>query len=106
MWFAPEGMTPIGTTPQVLRISDRVGMQGGVNSWGGLADAMGEINATLFTDLRAANHYCDGCLKDMVVDDDIHSVSAASVDGICKTAGFKCLFHGCRLPLPDQGGSR
>lgn len=82
-------------------------MQGGLNSWEGLAHAMGEINDTFFTDLRAANHYyCDECVKDMEVDDEIHSVSAAVIDGICKVAGYKSLHHGCRLPLPDLGGAR
>lgn len=67
---------------------------------------MGDINPTFFRDLRTASHYCDLCQKEIAVEGETHSVSAAAVDGICKTAGYKCLFHGCRFALPGLGGDR
>lgn len=106
VWFAPHGLAVVATDPQTVTITDRAGNQGGQNNWPGLHEEMGAINYTFFRDLRTAHHFCDLCQQDLVVEGETHSVSAAVLDGICKTSCYKCLFHGCRLDLPGMGGER
>lgn len=96
----------VAHSPQEVGVVAMRGDQTGDNHWKGLRTTMTEVLDELSETARWAGHACDLCRKDIVVDEEYHSVKAAAVDGITATRHAKCIFHGCRLDLPGLGGQR
>lgn len=65
-----------------------------------------ELTEAQASEAMWTRHACDGCRKDVEMDGVVHSVQAATVDGLTSTRHAKCKVHGCKLDLPGLRGDR
>lgn len=71
--------------PKEVSIIDIRGGQPGTHVWSGLREMVDEHTEDIACQAMWTRHACDGCRQYIDIDGGIHSVQAATVDGLAST---------------------